>query len=148
MTKAHKLSASQVAVFPSAPRSQETIDPMMHCERLAAIAAGGQAGQYGLVVCGKAFIADQINALDDTEIEEMYARYEARLGAAITKTLGSAAIQLYAGFVAMFLPIENQPDLIHDLEGDPFVGHVLSSATCELYHRYGTVNRHKSYRES
>ena len=29
MTKAHKLSAIQVAVFPSAPRSQETIDPMM-----------------------------------------------------------------------------------------------------------------------
>ena len=39
----------------------------------------------------------------------------------------------------MFLPIpaENQPGLIADLEGDPFVGHALSSATCELYHRYG-----------
>ena len=37
----------------------------------------------------------------------------------------------------MFLPIENQPRLIADLEGDPFVGHALSSTTCELYHRYG-----------
>ena len=39
----------------------------------------------------------------------------------------------------MFLPIptENQPGLIADLEGDPFVGHALSSATCDLYHRYG-----------
>ena len=39
----------------------------------------------------------------------------------------------------MFLPIsaENQPGLIDDLEGDHFVGHALSSATCELYHRYG-----------
>ena len=39
----------------------------------------------------------------------------------------------------MFLPIlaENQPGLIADLEGDPFVGHALSSATYELYHRYG-----------
>ena len=38
----------------------------------------------------------------------------------------------------MFLPIpaENQPGLIADLEGDPFVGQALSSATCELYHRY------------
>ena len=38
-----------------------------------------------------------------------------------------------------FLPIpaENQPGLIADLEADPFVGHALSSATCELYHRYG-----------
>ena len=57
----------------------------------------------------------------------------------MTKTLGSAALQLYAGMVSMFLPIpdENQPGLIVDLEGDPFVGHALSSATCELYHRYG-----------
>ena len=41
----------------------------------------------------------------------------------------------------MFLPIpaENQPVLIAHLEGDPFVGHALtcSSATCEVYHRYG-----------
>ena len=57
----------------------------------------------------------------------------------MTKTLGSAALQLYAGMVSMFLPIpaENQPGRIADLEGDPFVEHALSSATCELYHRYG-----------
>ena len=57
----------------------------------------------------------------------------------MTKTLGSAALQLYAGVVSMFLPIpaKKQPGLIADLEGDPFVGHALSSATCELYHRYG-----------
>ena len=41
----------------------------------------------------------------------------------------------------MFLPIsaENQPGLIADLEGDPFVRHALSSATCELYRRYGML---------
>ena len=56
----------------------------------------------------------------------------------MTKTLGSAALQLYAGMVSMFLPIpaENQPGRIADLEGDPFVGHALSTATCELYHPY------------
>ena len=88
---------------------------------------------------GKAFTADQIDALDNTEIEKMCARYEARLGAAMTKTLRSAALQLYAGVASMFLliPAENEPGLIADLEGDPFVGHALSSATCELYHRYG-----------
>ena len=39
----------------------------------------------------------------------------------------------------MFLPIpaENQPGLIAELEADPFVRLALSSATCELYHRYG-----------
>ena len=57
----------------------------------------------------------------------------------MTATLGSAALQLYAGLVSMFLPIpvENQPGLTADFEGDQFVGHALSSATCELYHRYG-----------
>ena len=100
---------------------------------------GGQAGRYGLLAHGKALNASHIEELDDSEIERMYARHEARLGAAMTKTLGSAALQLYAGVVSMFLPIpaENQPGLIADLEGDPFVGHSLSSATCELYNRYG-----------
>ena len=57
----------------------------------------------------------------------------------MTKTPGSAALQLYAEVVFMFLPIsaENQPGRIADLKGDPFVGHAFSSATCELYHCYG-----------
>ena len=57
----------------------------------------------------------------------------------MTETLGSAALQLYVRVVSMFLfiPVENQPGLIADLEDDSFVGHTLSSATCELYHRYG-----------
>ena len=80
--------AGGTAATPDAPQEEERVQK--HRKRLASSAAGGQAGQYGLVVCGKAFTADQIDALDDTEIEKMYARYEARLGAAMTKTLGSA----------------------------------------------------------
>ena len=125
--------AAAPAATPDAPQEDERVQK--HRERLAAIAAGGQAGQYGLMVRRKTFTADQIDALD--EIEKLYACYEARLGAAMTKTLGSAALQLYAGVAAMFLPIENQPGLIADLESDLFLGHALSSATCELYHRYG-----------
>ena len=107
-------------------------------ERLVSIAAGGQAGRYGLLAHGKALTTSHIEELDDAEIERLYARYEPRLGAAMRKTLGSAALQLYAEWY-LFLPIlaENQPGLIADLEGDPFVGHALSSATRELYHRYG-----------
>ena len=71
--------------------------------------------------------------MDNTEVEKPYACYKARLGAAMTKTV----FKLNAGMAAMFLPIENQPGLIADLEGDPFVGHTLSTATCELYHHYG-----------
>ena len=105
--------------------------------KIASVAAGGQAGRYGQLAHGKALTASHIKELDDSEIERLYARYEARLEAAMT--LASAALQLYAGVVSMFLPIpaENQAGLIADLEGDPFVGHALSSATCELYHRYG-----------
>ena len=67
------------AAAPAAtPEDEERVQK--HRERLAAIAAGGQAGQYGLVVRGKTFTADQIDTLDNTEIEKMYARYEARLG--------------------------------------------------------------------
>ena len=108
-------------------------------ERLASVAAGGQAGRYGLLAHGKALTASHIEELDNSEIERLYARYEARLEPAMTTTLGSAALHLYAGVVSMFLPIpaENQPGIIADLKGDPFVGHALSSATCELYHRYG-----------
>ena len=53
---------------------------------------GGQAGRYGLLAQGKALTACHIEELDDSEIERLYARYEARLGAAMTKTLGSAAL--------------------------------------------------------
>ena len=108
-------------------------------ERLASVAAFGQTGRYRLRARGKALTASHIEELDDSEIERLYARYEARQGAAIMKTLGSAAFQVHAGVVSLFLliPAENQPGLIADLEGDPFVGHAFSRATCELYHRYG-----------
>ena len=97
-------------------------------ERLAALVAGGQAKLYG-----KALTADQIDAPDNSEIEKLYARCEARLGAAMTKTLGSAALQIYAGVIGQLVLIPDQLGLIRDLESDPFVGHALSSVTCELY---------------
>ena len=69
--------AAGPAATPDAPQEDERVQK--HLEWLAAIAAGGQAGQYGLVVRGKAFTANQIDALDNSEIEKLYARYEARL---------------------------------------------------------------------
>ena len=107
-------------------------------DRLAALAAGGQVRQY-LGVAAQRLTTDQIDSMGDEEIEKLYARYEARLGAAMTKTLGQAALQLYSGVASMLLPIplESRPKLVADLEADPFVGHALSSACCELYHRYG-----------
>jgi len=74
-----------------------------------------------------------------TEIEELHARYEARLGAAMSKSLGSSLLLLYANVASKFLPLppSRQPELVADLEQDPFVSSALESACCELYYRYG-----------
>ena len=106
-----------------------------HRERLAALAAGGRARQY----LGKALSVDQVDNMEDEEVEKLYSRYEARLGAAMTKTLGAAALQLYTSVASTFLPIppEEQPELLAELEADPFVEHAVSSATCEMYHCFG-----------
>ena len=104
-------------------------------QRLAALAMGGQSKRY----IGKEISADQIDSLSDEDIDKLYARYEARLGASMTKTLGSAALQIYTMAASRLLPIpaDKQPLLAADLEVDPFVGHALNTITCELYHRYG-----------
>lgn len=104
-------------------------------QRLAALAMGGQSKRY----IGKEISADQIDRLSDEDIDKLYARYEARLGASMTKTLGSAVLQIYTMTASRFLPIpaDKQPLLAADLEADPFVGHALNTITCELYHRYG-----------
>jgi hypothetical protein len=59
--------------------------------------------------------------MEEEEVEKFYGRYEARLGAAMTKTLGRAALQLYTSVAGMFLPIhpEEQPELLSKLEADP-----------------------------
>jgi hypothetical protein len=106
-----------------------------HRERLAALAAGGRARQY----LGKALSVDMVDSMGEEEVERLYSRYEGRLGAAMTKTLGAAGLQLYISVASSLLPIprEEQPKLLAELESDPFVEHAVSSATCELYHRFG-----------
>ena len=108
-----------------------------HRERLAALAAGGQARQY----LGKDWTVEEIDSLGEDEVGKLYARYEARLGAAMTKTLGRAALQFYTAVASMTLPIppEKRQPLMTDLESDPFVGHALNSTACDLYHRYGKL---------
>ena len=113
----------------------DTAMTSQHRERLAALAAGGRARQY----LGKPLSVDQVDKMDEEELEKLYSRYESRLGAAMTRTLGAAALQLYTSVASMLLPIppEEQPELLSELESDPFVEHAVSGATCELYHRFG-----------
>ena len=54
----------------------------------------------------------------------------------LTKTLGASALQMYA-LAASAHSAENHALLLADLEEDPFVGHALTTACCELYYRYG-----------
>ena len=83
----------------------------------------------------------KIEAVTDVEIDAMYARYELRLGAALTKSLGSTLIHLYTKVVSTFLPIpsEEQKELAVDLENDVFLEHSLNSTMCILYHNFSAV---------
>ena len=107
----------------------------MRRERLATLAAGGQAGKY----LGCTLTADKVDALTDGEVDKLYSRYEARLGAAMTKTLGQAALQLYTEVVSKVLPIpeETHSKLVAELEADPIVEHALSSAMRGVYRMFG-----------
>ena len=106
-----------------------------HRERLIALVVGGKAKVY----LGKEVSVDKIDSMPNEEVEKLYTRYESRLGATMTKTLGQAILQLYARAAGHVLPIPpaSQNLLYTDLENDPFVGHALTSVTCELYHKYG-----------
>ena len=77
--------------------------------------------------------------MTDTKVEQVYARYEARLGAMMTKSLGASLLRLYASAASLLLPLppECQLAVVADLEKDPFVFSALSCACCELYFRYG-----------
>ena len=88
---------------------------------------------------GHAVTPERIAAMEDAEIEELHARYEARLGAAMSKSLGSSLLHMYASMASMLLPLppSRQLQLVADLEQDPFVSSALQSACCELYYRYG-----------
>ena len=123
-------TAPPAAVVPVSTEMQE-----QKRGRLAAIVAGGSAKKY----LGKQLTLSQVDEMTDDEVSKYYGRYEARLGASMTKTLGSSALQMYALVAGAFLPIppENLPKLVLDLEEDPFVGHALTTACCELYYRYG-----------
>ena len=106
-----------------------------HRERLIALVVGGKANVY----LGQSISVDKIEGLSNGEVEKLYARYESRLGATMTKTLGQSICSLYALAAGRYLPIpfESQDSLRSDLENDPFVGHALTTITCELYHKYG-----------
>ena len=129
----------QARATPSAsvPAVQQPTTVAEQRDKLAIIAAGGQARKY----LGKSLSVEEIDKMDGDEVRKIYTRYEARLGVCMTKTLGKAALQLYTTVATMFLPIapENRQPLMEDLESDLIVDRVLNSTACELYYRYGNL---------
>ena len=126
------LKEETVLVVPSA----ETVpvrDDAKKREWLEALAPGGQPEQY----LGRSVTADQVDIMTDDEAERLYARCEVRLGAAMTKTLKTAAQFYSATRYVPPAPPENKPKFVADPEADPFVEYALSTATGELYHKYG-----------
>ena len=102
-------------------------------ERLSAVVAGGSSKQY----LGKELQLSDIDKMTTEQINKLYCKYEARLGASMTKTLGNSFINLYVMGVSKFFKVVNPPILIQDLEEDPFINNALTNTCCELYYRYG-----------
>ena len=102
-------------------------------ERLSAIVAGGGSRQY----LGRDLQLSDIDGMTLQEVDKLYCRYEARLGASMTKTLGNSFINLYVIGLSKYFHVENPPKLLEDLEKDPLINHALTSVCCELYYKYG-----------
>ena len=73
------------------------------------------------------------------EINKLYGKYEARLGATMTKTLGNSFINLYVLGISKYFNVIDPPKLIKELEEDPYIDNALNRGCCELYYRYGMV---------
>ena len=102
-------------------------------ERLSAIVAGGKSRQY----LSKDLQISDIDAMTTEEIDKLHAKYEARLGATMTKTLGNSFVNLYVLGVSKYFNVIDPPKLIKDLEEDPFIDNALNRGCCELYYKLG-----------
>ena len=71
-------------------------------ERLSAIVAGG-----GLYLGHELQLSDKVG-MTSHKIDKLYYRYESRLGADITKTLGNLVINLYVVFVSKYFNVINE----------------------------------------
>ena len=106
----------------------------VHRDTLAALVGGGQTKYLD-----RDMTSAKIEAATSAEIEVLFARYELKLGAALTQSLGSTLIRLYTKVASMFLPIGEQEELVNDLENDSFLEHSLNSTMCVLYHNFSAV---------
>ena len=98
-------------------------------ETLKSVAVGG--GKY----IDKSM--ERLCNMTDEEIDAEYEHYERRVGAVLVKTLGKTLLTLYSNVVSYFITIDDIPELIQELNEDPFIDHAMNRTCCELYHKYG-----------
>jgi hypothetical protein len=103
-------------------------------QRLASAIAGGL---FKTTYKNTPITVSRLDRLSNQEIECLYAKYEAEVGGAATKSLGQTMIRLYAHTAKRLLPIPRVDSLIADLETDPFINSFLSGMCSGLYHRWG-----------
>ena len=85
--------------IPQDATSQTIQDPQeSKRERLSAIVVGGGSRHY----LGREVQLSDIDKMSTDEISKLNCRYEARLGASMTKTLGNSFISLYVMGVSRF----------------------------------------------
>jgi hypothetical protein len=113
--------------------NEDLPDTIKERNRLSAIIVGGNSKKY----LGKELKLSDIDSMETEQIKKLYCKYEARLGAIMTKTLGNTFINLYVMGILKYFNIPNPSDLIQDLEEDPFVNQALNNTCCELYYRFG-----------
>ena len=112
---------------------QQDVQQESKRERLSAIVARGGNRQY-LV---RELQLSDIDKMTPQQLDKLYCRYEARLGANMTKSFGNSFMNLCVMGVSKYFNVINPPKLLEDLEEDPFINHALTSVRCELYYKYG-----------
>lgn len=129
----HKIKMNAEELLQDIVEEQKDENEDTKRERLSVIVAGGGSKQY----LGRDLQLSDIDGMSTEQINKLYCRYEARLGASMTKTLGNSFINLYVMGVSKYFNVVDSPKLIQDLEEDPFINHALTNACCEVYYKYG-----------
>lgn len=101
-----------------------------------------------LIVCGKGVeylgsnvSVEKVEKMTEVEINNLYIKYEKRLGSFMAQSLGKYALESFTMLAINFLPIpvQNRGNLLCDLEKDPFIGYALNSTCCNHFHKYGML---------
>ena len=71
------------------------------------------------------------------KIDKLYYRYEAMLGADMTKTLGNLFIYLDVMGGSKYFNVISPTKVLKDLEEEPLINHAVTSVCFELYYKYG-----------